>query len=188
MADPNDESGESGCKSEDMRKGSSPIQAALQFTLVSFLSFSLALFLSTLVHGSSDSVTIGAMWAMISAIVVMQETRSATLDTAWLRIFGSLVGAVISAAYLLVLPFSAIGMALLVGLTVLVCQLVGIPGHARLAALTVGVVMVVSALNPDIPPLVNAGTRFFEVIIGSTVAVGTAWAWQYFPAILHPSE
>jgi len=116
---------------------------------------------------------------MISAIVVTQETRSATLDTAWLRIFGSLIGAVISAVYLSFLPFSVVGMAALVGLTVLICQILGIPGHARLAALTAGVVMVVSAVNPDIPAFINAGTRFFEVIIGSTVAVAVIWVWPY---------
>jgi uncharacterized membrane protein YccC len=155
------------------------LAVALQYMLVSFLSFSLAQQIAIFVHGPSDTVTIGAMWAMISAIVVTQETRSTTLDTAWLRILGSLIGAVISAVYLAFLPFSVLGMAVLIGITVLLCQVLNIPTHARLAALTVGVVMVVSALNPDIPPLVNAGTRFFEVIIGSTVAVSVAWVWPY---------
>jgi uncharacterized membrane protein YccC len=155
------------------------LPTAIQFTLVSFLSFSLALLLTAGIPGAADSQTVGAMWAMISSIVVMQETRSATLDTAWLRIFGSLAGAVISAVYLTFLPFSTPGMALLIGLTVLICQVSGIPGHARLAALTVGVVMVISAMNPGVPPFVNAGTRFLEVIIGSTVAVAIVWAWPY---------
>jgi uncharacterized membrane protein YccC len=168
-----------GSPQDGIRKLAGPVHTAFQYAIVSYLSFSLALAISSLVHGSSDAATIGAMWAMISAIVVTQETRSATLDTAWLRIFGSLAGAAISAVYLSFLPFSVVGMAFLVGLTVLVCQVLGIPGHARLAALTAGVVMVVSALNPDIPPVINAGTRFFEVIIGSTVAVAVVWIWPF---------
>lgn len=155
------------------------VRTAIQFALVSFLSFSIAYGAAPFFEGSPESYMIGAMWAMISGIVVMQETRSATLDTAWLRIFGSLLGAVISAAYLVFLPFSVLAMAALVGLTVMICQLLGFPGYARLAALTVGVVMVISAVNPDIPPLVNAATRFFEVIIGSSVAVLIIWVWPY---------
>lgn len=161
------------------RKFQAALPTALQFTIVSFLSFTIAVSITSCVHGAGDSQTIGAMWAMISSIVVMQETRSATLDTASLRILGSLFGALISAVYLSFFPFSTIGMAVLVGITILACQLLGIPGHARLAALTAGVVMVVSAVNPAVPPFVNAGTRFFEVIIGSSVAVLVVWAWPH---------
>lgn len=169
-------------------KTEAAIVIAIEFGLVSLLSFSLALHISTYVQGASDVVTIGAMWAMISALVVTQDTRSATIETAWLRVFGSLIGAVMSAVYLSALPFSSVGMAILIGLTVLICVLLGIPGHARLAALTAGVIMIVSALNPDIPPLVNAATRFFEVIVGSTVAVGVAWLWQYLPWTQPPAK
>jgi uncharacterized membrane protein YccC len=185
VADIEQDADDPGILAGFLHKIADPVHTALQYAIVSFLSFSLALTISTHVQGTPDSVTIGALWAMISAIVVTQETRSATIDTAWLRIFGSLVGAAISAVYLLFLPFSVVGMAVLVGLTVLACQLLGIPGHARLAALTAGVIMVVSALNPDIPPLVNAGTRFFEVIIGSTVAVAVIWVWPY---LFRPSQ
>jgi uncharacterized membrane protein YccC len=169
----------------DFGRITGPLQIALQFAIVSFLSFSIALAITSALHGTGDSQTIGAMWAMISSIVVMQETRSATLDTAWLRTLGSLIGAVISAVYLSFFPFSTIGMAVLVGITILACQLFGIPGHARLAALTAGVVMVVSAVNPAVPPFINAGTRFFEVIIGSSVAVAVVWVW---PHLMSPAE
>jgi uncharacterized membrane protein YccC len=43
----------------------------------------------------------------------------------------------------------------------------------------VAVVMVVSGLNPEIGPLVNAATRFIEVINGSIVAVAVVWVWPY---------
>jgi uncharacterized membrane protein YccC len=161
---------------------------AVQFGLASFLSFSIALQVSWYLHGSSVVATIGAMWALISAMVVTQDTRTATFSTAWLRVFGSVIGATISAIYLSFFPFSSYGMAFLVALTIFICVFMGIPGHARLAGLTVAIVMIVSALNPDIPPLVNAATRFFEVIVGSTVAVSIAWLWQYLPAPQTPSE
>lgn len=66
-----------------------------------------------------------------------------------------------------------------IGLTVLVCQGLHIPGHARLAALTVGVIMVISSLNPDLNPIVNAGLRFSELVIGSAAAILLIAVWPY---------
>ena len=57
-------------------------------------------------------------------------------------------------------------MAVMIGVTVLPCAAIWIPGHARPAALTVGVILVFSTLSPDARPVVNAGLRFTEVIIG----------------------
>jgi len=157
-----------------------PLSSAILFALVSVVSFALAFFITGYAPEDADTRMIGAMWAMISAIVVMQDTRSATISTAWLRILGSLIGAVFSALYLVFFPFSIVGMGVLIGLVVLVCELLHLPGHLRLAGLTAGIVLVISAVNPDIPPVINAATRFFEVIIGSSVAVAAAWIWQYF--------
>jgi uncharacterized membrane protein YccC len=151
------------------------LQIAVQFVLISFLSYWLADGASMVFDTGSGYI--GALWAVISGIIVIQESRKSTIDTAWLRILGSLAGAVISAAYLSFLPFTPLAMALLIGLTILICHTLGVPGYARLAALTVAVVMVFSVVNPDIPPVVNAATRFFEVIIGSSVAVAIVWIW-----------
>jgi len=166
-----------------VQKLAAPLSLGLQFGLVAVVSFSLALLLSAyLPDNTPDTAMIGAMWALISAVVVMQDTGSQTISTAWLRIFGSLIGAAFSAVYLMFFPFSVLGMGILIGIVAFTCVILGLPGHLRLAALTVGIVMVISFENPAIPPLVNAATRFVEVIIGSTVAVCAAWAWQYlFP-------
>nr|WP_319375015.1 FUSC family protein [uncultured Methanoregula sp.] len=162
-----------------LRRMASPLSTALQFAVVSSLSFSLALFLSYILPDYADTRMIGAMWAMISAIIVTQDTRSQTISTAWFRVQGSLIGAIFSAIYLTFFPFSIAGLGILIGIVVLTCELLKMPTHLRLAALTAGIVMVVSAQNPDIPPFANAAHRFLEVIIGSTVAVVAALVWQY---------
>jgi uncharacterized membrane protein YccC len=164
-----------------------PVHIAVQYALVSLLAYVIASYATVSLQGTADLASIGALWAMISGIVVMQETRKSTLNSAWLRILGSLAGAIISAIYLLVFPFNPVGMAILIGITVLLCQGIGIPGHARLAALTVAVVLVVSGLNPEISPLVNAATRFIEVIIGSVVAVAVVWVWPYVTGATDPA-
>jgi uncharacterized membrane protein YccC len=68
-------------------------------------------------------------------------------------------------------------MAVMVGVTVFICITFGIPDHARLAALTVGVIMVFASLNPDLNPVINAVLRFTEVLIGSVIAVILVWIW-----------
>jgi hypothetical protein len=59
----------------------------------------------------------------------------------------------IRAAYLSILPFSPVGMAISIGLTVLLCHIFRVPDHARLAAIIVAVIMVVSSADPLMNPL-----------------------------------
>jgi uncharacterized membrane protein YgaE (UPF0421/DUF939 family) len=108
---------------------------------------------------------------MISGFVVLQASRRTTLSSAWLRVLGTFIGSVIAAAYLSLLPFSAVGMAASIFGTVLLCHAARIPDHARLASATVAVIMVLSSTNPGLSPVLNATLRFTESCIGTAVAV-----------------
>lgn len=169
--------GDPGSFSDLTAKMAGSVHIALQCALVSVLAFTGAYYITGSVQETSALATVGALWAMISGIVVLQDTRSSTASMALLRILGSLIGAIISAIYLSFLPFSLAGMAVMVGCTVFVCITLGIPDHARLAALTVGVIMVFASLNKDINPVINAVLRFTEVLIGSVIAVILVWIW-----------
>jgi uncharacterized membrane protein YgaE (UPF0421/DUF939 family) len=89
----------------------------------------------------------------------------------------SLIGAIVSAAYLSFLPISPLGMAFSIGITVLLCDAVRVPEHARLASITVAVIMVVSSVDPRMNPTMNAGLRFVEFCIGTAFAVLAVLAW-----------
>lgn len=108
---------------------------------------------------------------------MLQGTRRNTWSSASLRIVGTAVGAVVSAAYLSVMPFTAVGMAASIFVTVMVCHGIRIPDHARLAAITVGVIMVTASLNPTMNPIQNAALRFSESCIGTAAAVLAAFVW-----------
>jgi uncharacterized membrane protein YccC len=114
---------------------------------------------------------------MISGIAVLQATRSTTWSSAWLRLLGTLIGSIIAAVYLSLLPFSVIGMAVCIFLTVLLCQAARVPDHARLAALTVAVIMVLSSVNPALSPILSAALRFAESCIGTALAVLAVLLW-----------
>ena len=151
------------------------VRLAVQVALVSLSAYLCGFYFTSLFHGASAGT--GGLWAVMSGIVVLQETRDKTWSSAGLQIIGTLVGSIISAAYLSTLPFSALGMAAAVFATALLCFVLRIPEHARLAALAVGVVMVVSSLHPTLDPLVNAALRFGEACIGTALAVLAILLW-----------
>ncbi|MGO9139778.1 MAG: FUSC family protein [Syntrophales bacterium] len=128
-----------------------------------------------LFHGASAAI--GGLWALISGVVVLQATRRDTLASAWLRVLGTFIGAVISAVYLSFLPFNAFGMAAVIGVVMLLCHVVGIPDHARLASITVAVTMVLSTIHPGFNPVLNATLRFVENCIGTALAVVAVLLW-----------
>jgi len=142
--------------------------------LVALTSYACGSYITGLFHDAS--ARLGGLWSAVSGIVVLQATRGSTLSSAWLRVLGTLIGSIIAAAYLSRLRFSAVGMAVCIFGTVLLCHAARIPDHARLAALTVAVVMVLSSENPGLNPVVSAALRFVESCIGTGLAVLTVLA------------
>jgi len=136
---------------------------------VALASYACGSYVTGLFH--SASARPGGLWSVVSGIVVLQATRGTTLSSAGLRVLGTLIGSIIAAAYLCLLGFSGVGMAACIFGTVFLCHAARIPDHARLAALTVGVVMVLSSENPGLSPVVSAALRFVESCIGTGLAV-----------------
>ena len=126
---------------------------------------------------------IGALWSAISAIVVTQLTSRETVSSATLRILGSAIGATISAITLSLLPFHPLAMASAIFVTVLICHQLNLPGHARLASITVIVVMVTASLDPRLNPGLNALLRFIESCLGTAIAMFTVWASTVWPKV-----
>jgi uncharacterized membrane protein YccC len=162
------------------------LRIATQITLVSLASYWTGIHFTGLFH--NDSAIIGGLWSTISGIVVLQATQRDTWSSAWLRILGTFIGAVISAAYLSFLPFSPLGMAAAVFVTVLLCHGARIPDHARLASITVAVIMIAASMSPTLNPLQNAGLRFIESCIGTTMAVLAILIWPQPKATAKTNE
>ena len=150
------------------------LYTGLESGIVALLSFVGGYGFTSLFHGASAEI--GGLWALISGIVVLQATRRAASAAAWLRLVGTFVGAIVSATYLLLFPFSALGMAACIVATVLLCELLKVPDDGRLASITVAVIMVVSVVDPTVPPITNATLRFVESCIGTAVGVGLVYA------------
>ena len=163
------------------RPGVNAVRMAVLSAVVSGLAFLGGSRFTAPFHGAS--ALLGGLWSMISSLVVLQSSRRHTIKSSWRRVLGTLIGALLSGLYLSVLPFSIWGMVACVGVTVLIGEMAGAPDHARLAAITVVIVMGTAVANPSVAPVVGAALRFTEACIGTAVAVTAVFLWpQQRPA------
>jgi uncharacterized membrane protein YccC len=140
--------------------------------LISYWLTARILSLAYSVSAADDAL--GGMWAVIATVFVVRDSYDKTLAAALSRTVATLVSFALCLAYLAVLPFHLWGLAVLVGLSVLVTTMIGRPGDAITAAITTTVVLVVAELSPHDAwqqPILRLG----DTAIG--VAVGLAAAW-----------
>jgi uncharacterized membrane protein YgaE (UPF0421/DUF939 family) len=108
-------------------------------------------------------------------VFVLKEARNLSLRAAGARLFATSVSCVLTFVYLLLLPFSPAGMAVIIGLGTVVVMLLGRHEEVVTTAITTTVVMVVAGRGPasqawTIPPL-----RLLDTVIGIVVGVGGWW-------------
>ncbi|MDE2235705.1 MAG: FUSC family protein [Gammaproteobacteria bacterium] len=153
----------------------------LQTVLITGLSYYLGEIFTAVFHGSSAQI--GGLWSALSGLIVLQSTIRETLKSSLLRLIGTFIGALICAIYLWLFGFSIIGMALCAGLTMSICYLLNIFEYARLAAVTVVIIAVISVRTPDISPFLNSFLRFCEAVIGVGICIACVYGlrplvWQ----------
>ena len=144
--------------------------------------------LSLVYSVSPGDDALGGLWAVVSTVFLFRESYDKSLAAAVSRMAATLVSFVLCLAYLSFLPFSPVGLAILVGLSVLVTVLIGRPEDEITAGITTTVVLVAASLSPHDAwrqPIL----RLADTTIG--VAVGLAAAWLGLRAIgprIRPSE
>lgn len=132
-------------------------------------SFLGGFYFTTLFHEPTSLV--GGLWAVISAIIVLESSHTATFSSAKFRLIGSFMGAILSGIYLYFFPFSIIGLTATIGVGVILCYIIGISQSIKLTGVTIAVVVIVATLEHQLHPFMNAGLRFMECAIGTAAAV-----------------
>jgi uncharacterized membrane protein YccC len=120
------------------------------------------------------------MWAVIATVFPFRDSYNKSLAAAVSRMSATLVSFALCLVYLAFLPFTPLGLAILVGLSVLVTGLIGRPEDEITAGITTTVVLVVAKLSPhDVwrQPIL----RLADTAIG--VGVGLVAAWLGLRAI-----
>jgi len=128
--------------------------------------------LSRFVDESTDFL--GGMWAVVATVFVFRETRLQSLSAGIARLIATCVSFALCLLYLLLFPFTPVGMAALIAIGTVVIALLGRRDEIVTVGITTAVVMVVAAMSPADAwqqPLL----RLADTLVG--VAVGVACKW-----------
>jgi uncharacterized membrane protein YccC len=128
--------------------------------------------LSGLVDRAAD--LLGGMWAVVAVIFVFRDTRAHALSAGLARLIATCVSFALCLPYLLLFPFTALGLAALLGIGTLVMALLGRRDDIATTGITTAVVMVVAAMSP-LDAWQQPLLRLFDTVVG--IALGVAFKW-----------
>jgi hypothetical protein len=81
-----------------------------------------------------SDVLLGGMWAVVATTFVFRESRESTMSAGLARLIATCVSFALCLAYLLIFPFTGLGMAVVIGLGTIVMVLLGRYDLSRLGS------------------------------------------------------
>ena len=121
---------------------------------------------------------LGGMWAVVATVFVFRETRLRSLSAGIARLIATCVSFALCLLYLLLFPFTPVGMAVLIAIGTMVMALLGRRDDIVTVGITTVVVMVVAAMSPSDAwqqPLL----RLVDTIVGIGVGVACKWVGSF---------
>ncbi len=132
--------------------------------------------LSRLVDEPSDFL--GGMWAVVATVFVFRETRLRSLSAGLARLIATCVSFALCLLYLLLFPFTPVGMAALIGIGTAAMALLGRRDDIVTTGITTAVVMVAAAMSPQDAwrqPLL----RLVDTVAGIAIGVSCKWIGSF---------
>ena len=132
--------------------------------------------LSGFVDRASD--LLGGMWAVVAVVFVFRDTRAHALSAGIARLIATCLSFALCLPYLLMFPFTPVGLAALLGTGTLVMALLGRRDEIVTTAITTAVVMVVAAMSPETAwqqPLL----RLIDTVVGIALGVTGKWLGSF---------
>lgn len=143
------------------------------------LAYLVGIYVSGSIHAASRWM--GAMLACSSVVVVLQKSGyKESLQVGLIRVFGTFCGALIAYLYLLLLPFSLVGMLVTVFLLEMLFMALNIYNNGHIATITLLIIMLVSQMHPEVDPGTNCMLRFVESAAGVVVGVVLLWVIEHW--------
>jgi len=124
------------------------------------------------------STSVGVLWAVISTVFVYKDTRAHSLSAGISRLITTFASFALCLIYLWLLPATIIGMAALIAIGALLMILIGRRDEMGLTAITIAVIMIIAASNPEDAwrqPLL----RLVDTIVGIAVGVACKWVGSF---------
>lgn len=116
---------------------------------------------------------LGGMWAVIATVFVYRTSYREDVAAALSRVTATGLSFALCLIYLLILPFSPVGLVVLIGIETLLLTLIGRSGEIVTTTITTAVVIVVAAISPH-DAWQQPILRIVDTVVG--VAVGLAAA------------
>ena len=150
---------------------------SLNLAIACFITY---LIITRLLSGFVDQASdfLGGMWAVVAVVFVFGDTREQALHAGAARLIATLVSFALCQTYLLIFPFTAFGMAALLGIGALVMAALRRRADIVTTGITTTVVMVVAAMNPETAwqqPML----RLVDSVFGIAVGVVCKWSGSY---------
>jgi uncharacterized membrane protein YgaE (UPF0421/DUF939 family) len=121
---------------------------------------------------------LGGMWAVVATIFVFRDSREGSLSAGRDRLIATCVSFVLCLVYFLIVPFTPLGMVVVIGAGSIAMIVLGRRGDIVTTGITTAVVMVAAALSPQEAwhqPLL----RLVDTVVGIGVGVSCKWAASY---------
>jgi uncharacterized membrane protein YgaE (UPF0421/DUF939 family) len=146
---------------------------ALDMAVACLISYRISTYaMSWSIDESSD--LLGGMWAVVATVFVFRDTRVNSLSAGIARLSATLVSFALCLAYLLIFPFTSLGMAAVIGIGTLVMMLLGRRDDIVTTGITTAVIMVVAGMSP-LDSWHQPLLRLIDTVIG--IAAGVACKW-----------
>src|SRR5271166_5361268 len=150
---------------------------SLNLAIACFITY---LIITRLLSGFVDQASdfLGGMWAVVAVVFVFRDTREQALHAGAMRLIATFVSFALCQTYLLIFPFTAFGMAALLGIGALVMAALRRRADIVTTGITTTVVMVVAAMNPETAwqqPML----RLVDSVFGIAVGVVCKWSGSY---------
>jgi uncharacterized membrane protein YccC len=121
---------------------------------------------------------LGGMWAVVAVVFVFRDTRAHAVSAGIARLIATCVSFALCLPYLLIFPFTPVGLAALLGIGTLAMALLDRRDDIVTTGVTTTVVMVVAAMSPNDAwqqPLL----RLFDTVVGIALGVTCKWIGSY---------
>jgi uncharacterized membrane protein YgaE (UPF0421/DUF939 family) len=120
--------------------------------------------------------TISGLWSATAAILVTQALLSEALNTAWYRVAGTFIGALVAFILDSIWGYNLWTLAGSILVTVMLISAFRLKYTFRMACLTTTVITAFGmAAAPQFPVWYNCSSRFVEALIGAVVATLVVW-------------
>jgi uncharacterized membrane protein YccC len=133
-----------------------------------------------LLYGYVDQASdfLGGMWAVVAVVFVFRDTRARALSAGIARLIATCVSFALCLPYLLIFPFTPVGLAALLGIGTLIMAAFDRRDDIVTTGITTAVVMVVAAMSPQNAwqqPLL----RLVDTVVGIALGVTFKWIGSY---------